>query len=253
MRFVGLCHPKKVSVDTAMKKILSLFLFSLFTAPALWAEVPDPTVEGLNPGQRFHLLLERIQVEQKSLRTLESSFVLVQENELLVSAEESRGRLFYSAPEQIRWEYLEPRPLTVVISGDQMTTWYRDLGRAETARVGRYSDRVLRFMNATQSLEGLLEYFEAKVRFQGGEGGSHRIELLPKYKRIARRIKSIVLWIDPVTYLPARVRIEGADGGISDYRFLSMKVNGEIAPETFHLELPDDVEVHSMDLGAASK
>lgn len=236
-----------------MNKIVNIAILSLCMAQIAASEAPDPMAEGLKEVERFHLLLERIQYEQSSLRTLEARFTLVQESEMLEGSEELTGQLLFSAPEQIRWEYLQPKPLSVVINGDEMVTWYKDLGRAETMRVGRYSDRILRYFNATNSLESLLEYFEARVRILGGEEGTHRIELLPKYKRIAKRIASIVLWIHPETYLPARVRIEAADGGVSDYRFQEMKVNVDIPDGSFDLALPEDVEIHAVDLSSAAK
>ena len=42
----------------------------------------------------------------------------------------------------MRWEYAAPNPITVVIDGNEMTTWYRDLGRADKLKVGRYSNQV---------------------------------------------------------------------------------------------------------------
>ena len=55
---------------------------------------------------------------------------------MLAAPEESKGTFSYAAPDKVRWEYTSPSPITVVIRGDEMTTWYRDLKRAETLKVG---------------------------------------------------------------------------------------------------------------------
>ncbi len=160
--------------------------------------------------------------------------------------------LSYAAPDKVRWEYLDPRPLTVLVTGETMITWYRDLGRAERAKIGKVSDRVMRYMNAATSLASLLDYFTATVRFGTGTE-PYKIELEPRYQRIARRLSSLTLWIDRERFLPVALRIEGADGSVTDVRFESVEVDPTFPADRFVLALPDDVEVREVDLGQGER
>ena len=72
---------------------------------------------------------------------------------MLTAPEASKGTFSYAAPDKVRWEYTSPSPITVVIAGDEMTTWYRDLKRAETLKVGRYSSQVFKFLGASGSMD----------------------------------------------------------------------------------------------------
>lgn len=213
------------------------------------AEAPDPNAPGLTDGQRLRALLERVQHEQAAMKSLVADFTMRQESDLLAEEEESQGRFLYAAPDRVRWDYADPRAMTVVVDEGEMTTWFRDLGRAEVAEVGRYSDRFLKYMSAASSLGTLLESFDARVRFDDEDGGPYRIELTPKYRRIARRVKTITLWIDRDRYLPARVRFETAGGEVTDFQFADVVVNGDLPAEAFRLELPPEVEVDRVQLG----
>ncbi|MCB1055424.1 MAG: outer membrane lipoprotein carrier protein LolA [Acidobacteria bacterium] len=217
---------------------------------AFAATVPDPSAPGLSDGERLEVLLERVRYEQEKMHSLSARFVMHQESELLLEPQESSGDFVYLAPDRVRWDYETPNPITVVIKGGEMTTWYHDLEKAEVAKVGRYSDRILKYMSASSSLGDLLEYFDARVSFKGPAGDPYRIELTPHYERVAKRLKKMVLWIDPQRYLPQRVRIEAADGDVSEFSFDHMQINADLAAGTFDLDLPAGVQVETVELGS---
>src|SRR5262245_40604813 len=104
------------------------FTALLLTAPAFAAKapsIPDPLAPGLTGPQRPTALAERGRYEQRQLEALEARFTQQQESSLLAAPEASKGVFSYAAPDRVRWEYLSPSPISVVIRGDEMTTWYR--------------------------------------------------------------------------------------------------------------------------------
>jgi len=138
-----------------------LILCSLLGLPALAApapsagELPDPDAPDLSTLERFEVLTERIKAEQSRLETLEADFRQEKKSQLLLEPEEARGHFYYHAPDRARWEFEEPNRTLVVIRGNEMLTWYRDLGRAERLDVGRQADRVMQYLSASNSLETL--------------------------------------------------------------------------------------------------
>ena len=234
---------------TAAATILSSLLLA---APALAAKppsVPDPLAPGLTGPQRLSALVERVKYEQRQLKTLEARFTQQQESSMLASPEQSKGIFSYAAPDRVRWEYLSPSPITVVIRGEEMTTWYRDLKRAEILKVGRYSNQVFKYLGASGSLQTLLEYFTVKLKLPEKKGDAYRLELVPKYQRIARRLKGMTLWIDDATFFPERLKYVEADGDTVEYQFSDLKRNVPIPPDRFVLKLPEDVQSRVVDLG----
>jgi outer membrane lipoprotein-sorting protein len=220
-----------------------------FAAP----KVPDPAAAGLSGTQRLQALLDRVRLEQQKLKTLEARFVQHQESSMLAAPEESKGVFSYAAPDRVRWEYQAPSPITVVIQGDQMTTWYRDLHRADLVKVGRYSNQVLKYLGASGNMQTLLDYFTVKLSMPEKKGDPYRMALVPRYARISKRLKTMTLWIDSENFFPTRMEYVEADGDTTSYEFRDLKRNAPIPPDRFVLKLPKEVQTRVIDLGPGDK
>jgi outer membrane lipoprotein-sorting protein len=235
-------------------------LVRLVVAPLLAAIVvgtshaaPDPTAPGLDPAERVEALVERVTAAQRATRSLRAEFVQRRESELLLSPEEARGTFSFVAPDRVRWEYRTPRPMTVVVRGEEMTTWYRDLGRAEKANVGKYSNQVLRYLGASGSFESLRQYFDVAFVFPQSSTEPYRVELKPRFANVARRIGGMTIWIDRSTYLASRVRIADADGDTTEFTFTEVALNPDLDADLFTLRLPPDIEVKVVAVGPKAK
>lgn len=236
-----------------MKKHFCLTALALLLAThalaADRAKVPDPLASGLTGPQRLQALVDRVRHEQQKLKTLEARFVQQQESSLLAEPEESSGVFSYAAPDRVRWEYQSPTPITVVIRGDEMTTWYKDLKRAETLKIGRYSNQVFKYLGASGSLDTLLQYFVVKLALPKAKGEPYRLELIPKYPRIKKRLQTMTLWVDAELFFPSRLKYVEADGDVTEYQFTDLKMNPRIPEDRFVLNLPKGVGTKVIDLG----
>lgn len=231
---------------------LLLFIASSAAAAAPKAAAPrDPLAPGLTGLQRLEALLARIKERQQSTKTIEARFRQAQDSSLLVAREESTGTFSYRAPDQVRWEYLSPKPMSVVLRGEDMTTFYPDLKKAETQKVGRYSSQVFKDLGASGNLQRLLDYFTVKLTLPAKPGDSYQLELLPRYDRVKKRLRSMTLWVDPELFFPDRVRYVEANGDTTEYTFLDLKLNGSIPADRFDLKLPQGVVARPRDPGRA--
>lgn len=240
-----------IPLSRLLRRAATLALPALLALPLLAAAPPkpDPRAPGLDGFQRLQALLDRVKLEQKGLKTLEARFVQHQQSELLVAPQDSTGVFSYAAPDRVRWEYHEPNPISVVIRGSEMTTWYRDLNRADQLKVGRYSSQVFKYLGASGAMQTLLDYFQ--VALSPGKGNEpYRLELTPKYARIAKRLKGMTLWIDSERFLPVRLKYTEGDGDVTEYEFKDLKINPAIPPDRFVLDLPKGVETRVIDLEA---
>lgn len=214
-------------------------------APAA-AAPPDPDASGLSTSERLDALFERVRVEQQAVRSLEARFVQRKESELFVETEEARGVFSFLAPDRVRWEFVSPDPMTVVIDDETMTTWYRDLERADVLKVGRYSEQVLQYLGASGTLETLLDYFRVQAVFPNDPGEPYRLSLDPRYARISRRIESMDIWIDRERFVPVGLRYVEPGGDVTEYRFHDIEINAQLPPDRFELHLPAGVKRRAM-------
>ena len=235
------------------KAMLASVCVTLLAAPGVSAaSSPDPRSPTLAAGERLGALIERIKAEQAKVKTLQAHFTQRQESEFLAAPEESKGIFSYQAPDRVRWEYATPKPVTLVINGKTMLTWYRDLKRAEEMKIGRYSERVLKYLGASGSIESLLEYFEVRAAFPTDRKTPFRLEMTPRYARIAKRLKSLTIWIHAESFLPIKLKYVGGDGATTEYSFDGVEVNRTLPEDRFDLKLPDGVKVKFVDLDRAS-
>lgn len=225
------------------------WVFALVLAlPAAGTTLPDPAAPGLPPHDRLAALVERVKGEQQRLHSLEAEFEQHKESAFLALPQDSRGVFSFVAPDQVRWEYLAPRQISLVISGEEMTTWFHDLNRVDRMKIGRYSNQVLKYLNASSSLDTLLRYFSVDLHYTATGNEPYRLELSPRYQRVAKRVRAMTLWIDRTLFLPTRVRYVEGDGDVTEYRFQRLRVNGTVPEHRFTLDLPASVEVRILDL-----
>jgi len=121
----------------------------------------------------------------------------------------------------------------------------------DVMKVGRYSERVLRYLGAGGSMETLLEYFDVQAAFPKDPASPYRLELTPRFARVAKKLRALTIWVDARRFLPSRLRYVGGDGGTTEYTFEGVVINGELPADRFKLALPAGVEVRVVDLDRA--
>jgi outer membrane lipoprotein carrier protein len=206
------------------------------------SDLPDPSDASLSSVDRLGALVERMKIEQKGFETLVAKFEQETSTEMLVETERSRGTFYYEAPDKVRWQYDEPTPKVIVINGQELLTWYQDLNRAEKVQVGRYSDAVFKYLGASGSLETLMDYFSLRVEFPKG-ADPYRIDLVPRYKRVEKRLREMSVAIDSRLFVPVELSYVEPNGDSSHYVFKDFRVNEPLPAASFDLTLPAGVEL----------
>ena len=234
--------PMNRSTTTA----LGLFLAATCAFAAGPDSFPDPRDSSLAPSQRLEALLDRMRFEHERLATLEAEFVQHKKSVMLLEPSRSSGVFSYAAPNQVRWEYLDPNPISLLITDDEMMIWYRDLERAERAGVGKQSQRILEYMGASASMDKLLRYFSVSLRVPESVLDPYVLRLSPRYERVAKRIQELETWIDSKSFLPLRLRYVEGDGDVTEYEFSNLRINEALPEGRFELDIPESVQVRGV-------
>ena len=227
----------------SLKRLLVLTAALLLAVAAIASgQLPDPSDTSLSSVERLRALVERMKIEQKGFTTLVATFEQETSSEMLVEAERSKGTFYYEAPDKVRWQYDQPTPKVIVINGQELVTWYQDLHRAERVQVGRYSDAVFKYLGASGSLETLMDYFSLRIDFPDGDE-PYRIDLVPRYKRVEKRLREMKVVIDGRLFVPIELSYVEPNGDFSRYVFTDLHVNQPLPAAHFELSLPSDVDV----------
>ena len=230
-------------------RLVAVLIFCLLPISVSADSVPDPEAEGLTITERLEMLIERIKYEQRQLKTMEASFVQRKESVFLIEPEESNGQFWYQSPDRVRWDFEEPNETTVLIHTNTMLTWFKDLGTAEQVNVGKQADRVMEYLSAGNSLETLQRYFEIRTTFSKDENAPYKLELLPKFKRVEKKIKGMGIHLHRTGYYPVYLKYIEPDGDQTELFFEDVVINEIIEEQQFEVDLPPEVDVKVLELG----
>lgn len=208
----------------------------------------DPTAEDLSVRERLSVLVQRVKLEQNHVTTMAARFRQEKTSEMLLEPSTDVGLFYYRAPDQVRWEYQEPEEMLVVINGEDLVTYYKEQGVAESASIGDISEKVFKYLGASGSLDKLAEFFEVTAYFPENVGDPYHLVLEPRYSRIERRLLGMEIWIDPESYQPTQFKYLQPGGDETMYTFEDLTLNEELDDALFEVELPEGVAVKTIDL-----
>jgi outer membrane lipoprotein-sorting protein len=190
------------------------------------------------------VVLKRVSRAQSDITTLEADFRQEKTIGLLADPVTSRGTFSFRKPNNALWVYSAPEPMTMLVAGGTMTTYYPQMKKAERVAVGKFESRIFRFMGAVTSVEELSKSFT--FRFVDRAGEPYRLELKPTIPGASRRVKGITLWIDRERYLISGFEYREADGDVTRYEFSNIRVNPAIPASRFTLSLPPGTRVEQL-------
>ena len=143
----------------------------------------------------------------------------------------------------------------ILESGDRLTRdeFHRrycarpDLKKAERIEVKHYQDRIFRYMGASGAIDELGAWFN--FTFTNTSNKPYFVlDLAPKNKAVARRVRHIKIFIDRKSYLTTQFEYTEGDGDKTRYEFTNVKVNAPVEQSRFSLQLPSSVRVEQMKL-----
>jgi outer membrane lipoprotein-sorting protein len=207
--------------------------------PAIAARPADPN--------SLDEVIRRVQEHQQKTKTLQADFKQEKTLALLARPEVSTGHFTYQTPNKVLWTYDAPKRVTMLIANGMMTTYYPELNKAEQIEVKRYQDRIFKYMGASGAIDELASYFNFTFSNRA-DLPAFVLDLDPKTKSIAKRVKHIRIWIDKKTYLTTKFEYTEGDGDKTGYEFTNVKINEPISNDKFVLSLPPSVRVEQMKL-----
>jgi outer membrane lipoprotein carrier protein len=192
-------------------------------------------------------VIRKVQLAQAKTNTLQADFRQEKTLALMARPEVSTGRFVYSKPNNVLWTYNAPKRVTMLIANGMLTTYYPDLNKAERIEVKRYQDRIFKYMGASGAIDELGAWFNFTFT-NTADKGYYVLDLDPKSKTIARRVRHIRIYIDKASYLTTQFEYTEGDGDKTRYEFTNVKVNAPVEQSRFTLQLPSSVRVEQMKL-----
>jgi len=192
-------------------------------------------------------VIKHVQEQQKKTSSLQADFRQEKELALLAKPEVSTGAFVFSKPNNVLWSYDTPKRVQMVIAGGVLTTYYPELNKAERVDVKRFEDRIFKYMGASGAIDELARYFDFTFTDSKSKP-TFVLDLTPKNRAVAKRVRRIKLWIDKTNYLTSKIEYVEGDGDITRYEFTNIRINEPVPASKFALHLPPAVKVEQMNL-----
>ncbi len=166
------------------------------------------------------------------ISSIQADFVQRKEMKMLAKPLVSRGRMLFSAPDSLRWEYTSPEKSVLLVHGGDVERYVMENGtfKKDTA-TGLQSMRIV-FSEIIMWLNGKFDAnpdFEAKLV----TGGTNRIVLTPKRKSMSRYVRAIELTLTSRPGVISRVKIDEGNGNHTLLTFTSVILNRPLPSGTF--------------------
>jgi len=190
-------------------------------------------------------VLEQLQAKAKTLKSLQGNFEQRKFSRLLVTPMESEGLLYWQPPGRLRWEVVQPAPLTLVAQGDRILLLYPDLKKASLYRQPFGGGLLERITGATDDPEAFQRQYRIQVALVT-RGGSRRwiqMTMEPKSARGARYFKRLEIKIDPNTWLPEEISILESSKDWTVIYLSNLQENIELPDGLFSVKPPKDFQV----------
>jgi outer membrane lipoprotein carrier protein len=207
----------------------------------------DPLPGSVRGGEKVAAIVQRISQAQAGTETLQARFEQRRTTRLLAEPSLSRGRFYFNAPDQVRWEYELPQQMSVLLTGGVALTYRPAEKRAERIEVGRRQRKVFRFLGAAEPLEELKRYFAFTLRDRGDDS-NFLLTLDPASHLVKKHVKKVEVEIDRTRFIPVKVVYIEPDGDSTEYVFSDIVRNEPLPAGLFQLDLPPDVQVVEMKL-----
>jgi outer membrane lipoprotein-sorting protein len=228
---------------------MSTFISRKFFALALGvAALALPAAAARQPkADSLDDVIRKVQLAQAKTNTLQADFRQEKTLALMAKPEVSTGRFVYAKPNNVLWTYNAPKRVTMLIANGMLTTYYPDLNKAERIEVKRYQDRIFKYMGASGAIDELGAWFNFTFT-NTSDKGYYALDLDPKSKTIAKRVRHIRIYIDKASYLTTQFEYTEGDGDKTRYEFTNVKVNAPVEQSRFTLQLPSSVHLEQMKL-----
>jgi outer membrane lipoprotein carrier protein len=153
----------------------------------------------------------------------------------------SEGKVYFSRPHQMRWEYTCPESQLIVTSGQEVYVYEEE----ESQVMVFPRDQLLSNEISKAFFLGkgdLTRYFIVEHPVEGQANDSWMLKLIPRNP--VPQVRFLWIFIDPGTHLINEMWLQDQLGGKTHLLFRDIKVNKGLSPELFQFVPPPGVEIY---------
>lgn len=212
-----------------MKKVLTTLLTLLLFSGTMLAQ------KGLGTevtGNQRETLVKNISAAHQKLKTLSADFIQEKTSTLFIDKVVQKGKFYFKAPKQLRWEYTSPKAFTLIFN-DKKTSIITEKG--VTNNSNKLLNELGNMIISTINGSNLCDENNFKISFYKNEKSGHfTAVLLPINKRIKENYTKISVVMNGKSHLAEKVILVEKNGDITTISFTNTKIDNNLSSNIFN-------------------
>ena len=177
-------------------------------------------------------IVEALTTAGASINTLQCDFVQIREMKMMEGKMVTYGKMWYSRPSRLRWEYIKPEPGLFVLNGDKALMSNAKGSRQEDASSNKMIKGISSMMLGSISAS-FLDDARTFATTLSEENGDWVATMIPQRRDMKQMWKSIVIRFDKKTKTAKVIVLNEAGGDRSTIEFSNVILNKDIPEEVF--------------------
>jgi outer membrane lipoprotein-sorting protein len=209
-----------------INKILSLTILALTVSQLCFAQP-----KGFTQVASLDKVKEQMKTVGANQKTIQSSFSQIKKMEYLDIAIQSEGKFWYSAPSQVRWEYITPYEYTIIINKGKLSlisgTSKNDFNLENSEIFEQINSLMVGSVtgNIFESADYTIKVYENNTQYL--------FSLLPGAKFMEGVITKIEMLLDKNSGIVTSIKMIEAEDNFSEISFKNIKINEPISEKIF--------------------
>ena len=177
-------------------------------------------------------VMSQLSQAASSMQSMQCRFVQEKTSPMLAEPSVSEGRMWYVAPDKMRWEYVKPYAFALVVNGDRIVK--ETDGKAETleGNANRMYQGIVNIIMGSASGKKMFDASMFDIALFDDDA-YWKAEMTPKRRDMKRMFSQLVFRFDKKTNGISRVEFIGSAGDVTSIRFEEIKLNEKIGEEKF--------------------
>lgn len=178
--------------------------------------------------------IDEISQASETIHTLQCDFVQTKKLKMLKDAMVSKGKMWCTQPNQIRWEYQTPYASSLVLNDGKVLV--KRNKHSHTINVNR--NKMLREITRLMVPDGLGKCLQEKKDFLvsvTSKNNLHILTLLPQNKELRQMFTQIVLYYDRGQSVVKKVEMLEKNGDYTTIELSSINLNAKIEESIYAL------------------
>lgn len=207
-----------------MKKTLFAIVLIIASITA-FAQTP------LNNSQSQEVM-ELLTETASSMQTMQCRFVQEKTMAMLAEPSVSEGLMYYSAPNQLRWEYTTPYAFALVVNGERIVKVTDGKAEVLDGKSNRMYQGMVGLIMGSASGKSLFDTSTFDITLYD-DNAFWKAEMTPKRRDLKRMFNQLVFHFNKQTNGISHMEFIEPGGDITSIRFEGIQLNETLDPSVF--------------------